>query len=146
MNAQRFIDKLKGEISNHNHKHLLAYQTNLKFYIDIKPKFDTRQPPLIMHYRWVHKFLLNFLYAPVSASKKYKIKEIASLFEAVADGEHSDIEMDEVRPNSMYNHNYFGGFHSRRTNYTPLPFQLGIIVQRNRIRRRRQRRSLQLER
>ena len=83
---------------------MLAYQTNFRFYIYQRGKYETREPPLIMHYRWVHNFLLTFLHAPVSASKRNEIRKIATLFKAVVNEDHSDIEMDVTEPNSNYHY------------------------------------------
>jgi hypothetical protein len=49
-----------------------------------------------MHYRWVNDFLYKYLIAPATSSRTKNLKEIAELFVALAEGDHSDIEMNEV--------------------------------------------------
>lgn len=94
--ASFFIEKLKGRIKNNSHRPLLAYQTNLRFYVHKRPRFMPKQAPLVMHYKWVDEFMRAFLHAPVRFSSNKNIEEIVKLFEAVADDDHSEIEMDEV--------------------------------------------------
>jgi hypothetical protein len=99
--ASAFVTKLKAHIKDNIHRPLLAYQTNLKFYIDKKPKYMTRQTPIVMHYKWVDEFMKPFLLAPVRFSTMKNIAEIASLFEAVANGDHSEIDMNKVTGNTV---------------------------------------------
>lgn len=94
--AVAFVQKLKDTLQNNIHRPLLNYQTNILFYYTNRKPYSKREAPLIMHYRWVDDFLYKYLMAPAKSSRTTNLKQIAELFVALAEGDHSDIEMNEV--------------------------------------------------
>jgi hypothetical protein len=94
--AVSFLQKLRDTLQNNIHRPLLSYQANISFYNMQKKPYTKKEAPLIMHYRWVNDFLYKYLIAPATSSRTKNLKEIAELFVALAEGDHSDIEMNEV--------------------------------------------------